>query len=369
MAWTRPGCPDISFFAVRKEHFDQAQLDVLPPEGAGADAMGDAGLGRQLLLLKWLLEGEYVQLMPAANREVEGESLDLIYDRFKDPGKGVPKVDGHEWANLQLWSAFSAGVMLRPRLIDPDRDPGPNRGFVYEVTRKQLKKAGKAAMRGVIAAAAGFDNLAERTAFFTELLATDRHNPETFEESVARVAANHGQIFGSFAPRINDFLLAKNNDDAFMDQIIPSEAETNKFLADVVNFLSLTLGNTESEYDVGLQLLAGSRPAEEALRQANLAHLRAGIMPANPGPDDAVIPGLDDLINNTYLNVRSCYRSRFRADSRSHGQHAHLRAGRADDYLDNRRSSGRRQRRDRRAVRQPATPIFYYDALGRAASV
>src|SRR6185436_14817843 len=53
---------DITFFAVRREPFEQAKLDVLPPASSGTDAAGDVGLGRQQLLLKWLLEGEYVSL-------------------------------------------------------------------------------------------------------------------------------------------------------------------------------------------------------------------------------------------------------------------------------------------------------------------
>ena len=51
---------DVSFFAVAKEEFVSGKLNIDPPSGGGADATGDLGLGRQSLLLKWALEGEYV---------------------------------------------------------------------------------------------------------------------------------------------------------------------------------------------------------------------------------------------------------------------------------------------------------------------
>jgi len=54
---------DITFFAVSREEFEGARLSIMPPPASGgSDAFGDMGLGRQQLLLKWLLEGQYVDV-------------------------------------------------------------------------------------------------------------------------------------------------------------------------------------------------------------------------------------------------------------------------------------------------------------------
>lgn len=133
---------DISFFPVSRAEFENARLNVNPPVGSGSDgAVGDLGLGRQQLLLKWLLEGEYIDV---PGQSVAGLPLDQILDRLRTQ-TGIPRLEGHEWGNLMAFNLAKSKVYLRIA--------GATSGesAFYEFNLKQLHDAGKAGIRATLA--------------------------------------------------------------------------------------------------------------------------------------------------------------------------------------------------------------------------
>jgi PKD repeat protein len=133
--------PDLTFFPVPKEGFETGVLDLLPPAGAGSDPTGDLGLGRQQLLLKWLLEGEYITV-PGFN--LKGETLDRILAHMR-AGAGIPRLEGLEWATLQRYNLAKAQVLLRV--------PGSSGAThaLHDFYLDQLHDAGKAGIRAALA--------------------------------------------------------------------------------------------------------------------------------------------------------------------------------------------------------------------------
>ena len=67
-----------------KDDFENAMLGLDRPDPAATrgDVVGDMGLGRQLLLLKWLVEGSYINI---PGYEFEGRSFSEILEKLKEP--------------------------------------------------------------------------------------------------------------------------------------------------------------------------------------------------------------------------------------------------------------------------------------------
>lgn len=133
---------DISFFPVAREEFDQALLNIDPPSGAGgSDTVGDMGLGRQQLLLKWLLEGERVEI---PNVPLAPIDLGTVLERLKST-TGIPALEGYEWARLQAYAMAKGGSFLR---VKGASDP---QSSFYRRHIKQLHDVGKAGIRATLA--------------------------------------------------------------------------------------------------------------------------------------------------------------------------------------------------------------------------
>ncbi|HET7694175.1 MAG TPA: PKD domain-containing protein [Vicinamibacterales bacterium] len=133
---------DITFFPVARELFETARFDVKPPSSGGSDAVGDMGLGRRSLLLKWLLEGAYVTGVPGFT--LEGRSLDLILNDLKRV-TGIPALEGYEWSNLQEYALAKSKAFVRV-VGASNQDSGFHDLFV-----KQMHDAGKAGIRAAMA--------------------------------------------------------------------------------------------------------------------------------------------------------------------------------------------------------------------------
>jgi PKD repeat protein len=133
---------DITFFPVRRDAFEAAELDILPPRGSsGNDLTGDLGLGRQQLLLKWVLEGEYVDIPGYA---VAGKSLESIMTTLRTTTKIKP-VEGLEWGTLQKFALVKSTAFVR--VIGASvAGTALNRLYIA-----QLHDAGKAAIRATLA--------------------------------------------------------------------------------------------------------------------------------------------------------------------------------------------------------------------------
>ncbi|MFZ4856966.1 MAG: PKD domain-containing protein [Desulfuromonadaceae bacterium] len=139
--------PDITFFTMPREEFETALLNVNPPsDETSGDAIGDMGLGRQMLLLKWLLEGAYVDI---PGRSLQGKPLLDILALLRSSGGGEPsrikRLEGYEWAKLQESELFSSGALIR---LVGDSVPGTTLNHALD---KDLHKIGKAGIRAVMA--------------------------------------------------------------------------------------------------------------------------------------------------------------------------------------------------------------------------
>jgi len=132
---------DITFFPVNREAFDGAKLDVLPPNPSGGDATGDLGLGRQQLLLKWLLEGEYVSVPGLRSHR---ESLDAVLSTLRTTTK-IPALEGYEWGTLQKFNLVKSRAFIR---IAGSSAPGTS---LHDIYISQVHDTGKAGIRAALA--------------------------------------------------------------------------------------------------------------------------------------------------------------------------------------------------------------------------
>ncbi|MCU1382349.1 MAG: Neogenin [Acidobacteria bacterium] len=145
---------DISFFPVSQAAFVSGELDLdLPPNSGGDDTYGDHGLGRQQLLLKWLLEGEWVSVIPY---NLGGADLNSILKKVK-----VPALEGYEWSKLQEYAFVKSTALVR---IKGAADPAT---ALHKLFIKQLHGAGKAGIRAALARMVADD--AARTRILTDL--------------------------------------------------------------------------------------------------------------------------------------------------------------------------------------------------------
>ncbi|MDD5106333.1 MAG: PKD domain-containing protein [Desulfuromonadaceae bacterium] len=155
--------PDITFFPMSKEKFESGELDANPPTSVGGDVTGDMGLGRQLLLLKWVLEGEYVK--GANGYNLEGKKLGDILTTMKT--KKISRVEGHEWATLQEYNLAKSNAFIRVKGASETASTF-NAGYV-----KQLHDAAKTGIRTAAA------RLAADTTANAMLLQIDRKDAST----------------------------------------------------------------------------------------------------------------------------------------------------------------------------------------------
>jgi hypothetical protein len=130
---------DVTFFPFDRSDFENAKLNVNPPASSGTDSFGDFGLGRQQLLLLWLLGGEYVPL-PNLPAVTPGVPLDQLLTRLRTT-TGISQLEGFEWANLQAFSFAKSTALLR---FKGGADPASS---LHEIFVRQLHGAGKAAIR------------------------------------------------------------------------------------------------------------------------------------------------------------------------------------------------------------------------------
>ncbi len=174
---------DVSVFIVPRSALDYAYRDVEPNPGglcgAGDDPHADLCLGRNGLMLKWVLEGIWVSDSSRKNKPQWNGGMDLqqILERLAGPvsapgdgklpdnglrrppgGKAtpiltrgapdqpshVPLAEGLEWACLEDYSFNAAGARIRIRGAGIGDTP------VYDPTFiKKVQKAGKAGLRAL----------------------------------------------------------------------------------------------------------------------------------------------------------------------------------------------------------------------------
>ena len=299
----------VTLFSVSKESFEDAELLNGTPQNRSGDPAGDLAMGRQLLLVLWILEGEYVTF-PGL---VEGLPLDKILSKLQSfpPGdrnpilrgepSGIPRLEGYEWSLLQELNFYKTGAMLRVAgacenhgsvLTVPRSDTGDyesnDRGLNFEAADflraecdDQLHTVAKSAIRSVMArlAADARTNPSileiDREHYRSDACLTGvhdvRHPPAMaagytekpcggFEEYIASVAIKSvrdglGVFEPSDLPRIFNFYCAKvgqhcaNRDgDLIGGPLFTTDEEANTFIADALGFIEDTQNETVEIY-------------------------------------------------------------------------------------------------------------------------
>jgi PKD repeat protein len=155
--------PDVSFFPFRREHLKFACLSLEKPPPFGDDPVGDAGMGRQLLLMKWLLEGAFLPPFGNFNAPASLPSgmRSTLFDRLKQR-ESLMAVEGYEWGLYQQWAILrdNAHFRVRPQGVnDAQAAAAIARARCREVfgnfldkhDEKVMKKVGKAGIRAALA--------------------------------------------------------------------------------------------------------------------------------------------------------------------------------------------------------------------------
>lgn len=273
---------NLTMFAARAEHFTNGLIDLELPLEAGSDPLGDVGTGRQMLLLKWILEGDYAT-------GYAGPPLSEVFEAFRI--RGIPATEAYEWGLYQEFSALGSGALLRTsEITGMARPEPPAHDYLYDVRKKQLKSVGKGAIRATLAAMVG--------AGLTNLYLV---SPEQFrgaglrgyEEFIAR-QAGLVQDPSIFTPAtvadIQKFYLAKVSDDTFMkDMLEPgNEAEVSRFISVAVRFMRNVQQNNLELYQEQMAILQATSADQHAARVRNLGKIWSGV-------DSAGKPGLTTL--------------------------------------------------------------------------
>jgi hypothetical protein len=190
----------VSFFRVSLEEVFNGKLNIDPPTGGGSDVVGDVGLGRQTLLFKWALEGEWVtelvtkiagDVIPDLRQPevtVGGQRVPLLdyvistlrtTPTIQGETTGIPRLEGLEWGVLQHFNFYKAGahVGITGHAADP-------KSHLYALRQEAIHNAAKAAIR----AATG------------RLLANPAGNALFLDTSRARYRAEGGCLTGAENP-------------------------------------------------------------------------------------------------------------------------------------------------------------------------
>src|SRR5690606_32180132 len=154
---------DLSIFAELRTEFVSGyrSVEAHPQDGCGAgdDSFGDGCLGRNGLMLKWLLEGEWVK--PEGGEPWNGGiDEDEVLDTLRSPlprdylredagdfteTSRVPRLEGYEWAVLQKYRVEETLARLRllgSNMMSPE--------VVDAKLHSKLHKVGKAGIRTVL---------------------------------------------------------------------------------------------------------------------------------------------------------------------------------------------------------------------------
>ncbi|MDF1554056.1 MAG: Ig-like domain-containing protein, partial [Deferrisomatales bacterium] len=163
---------DVSIFPVARDVFESAYRSVSPVNdtcGSGDDPYGDLCLGRNGLILKWLLEGEWVR--SGGNAYDNGIDLEVTLDRLRSPLRPddpettenedplgilasapqdyiepshVPRLEGVEWGCLEDFALNQSGARIR--ILGSGAGDVPVHDPLFH---KKTHKAAKAGIRAV----------------------------------------------------------------------------------------------------------------------------------------------------------------------------------------------------------------------------
>lgn len=297
--------PDTSFFPERREHFMFGRLHLQRPPEFGDDPIGDGGTGRQMLMLKWLLEGAYVTATDDGGAEGFSPGAPPLTDIFaRWVQAGVPRAEGYEWGIFQDFAAlkskpFQVSKVRFSRTGADDRLRFVQRSVDDAVAQQQaarLKKLGKAAIRATLARLAGDTNLNGLITGIPVGRMTDA-SVRSFEHEILRLARSTAaakEAFGEFAedrdditqpPDIGDFLKAKNGDREYLATLLHEPGAYQRFVETTFRFLrTVVQSGTVSPYRDYIGGLVGASQVDELTqRTENLNRVIRGREPGVPG--------------------------------------------------------------------------------------
>jgi hypothetical protein len=298
--------PDVSFFPFRAEHFEYGVMSLERPPPFGDDPIGDAGMGRALLLLKWVLEGAYVTF-DSGGLNADAPSLEMVFQNLKN--QGIPLAEGFEWGVYQDFAALSGhthlfvqdkpvlgpdGVELLTNLAD---------GFDKH-NEKSIKKAGKAAIRAALARLAGDPAYADLVLSVSPMdyKTAGLKSFEDFIASIAKTSAASA-AYGTFREDIDDFLKAKLANKEFLADLRAQHGE-EEFIRRCQQFLrTVVQPATLSTYNDYLADLSNSGMINELrARNDNMSAVEFGFRPSGSPrffPGRHTMQGLDPNRNHT----------------------------------------------------------------------
>jgi len=295
--------PQTSFFPERREHFMFGRLHLQRPPDFGDDPLGDGGTGRQLLLLKWLLEGAFVTATDeggAAEFSPGAPTLTQIYAHWQRVG--VPRAEGLEWGLFHDFAALNAkpfqtaelrlsstGAEARLRSLQRSIDDA-----VAQQQASRLKKLGKAAIRATLARLAGDTNLNAVVTGVPAGRITD-NSIRSFEHVILELARSSPETkaaFGGFAedrddltepPDLGDFLRAKNGDRDYLATILHEPGSYERFVTTTFEFLRTRVQRPTlspyQDYTQGLRDTDGLAELQQRTENLNLLTRGRGDQP------------------------------------------------------------------------------------------
>jgi PKD repeat protein/pimeloyl-ACP methyl ester carboxylesterase len=301
--------PEVSFFPVRREHLEFACLALDRPPPFGDDPIGDAGMGRQALLLKWLLEGAFLPPFEGLNGTVGGSAARraILFDRLVER-QALLAVEGYEWGVFQQWAAFRENTTFRVR---PEGGSGPQAetlrarercrqvfgNFLDAHDEKVMKKAGKAGIRAALAAMAVQPESRARL-FGLSPAAFDRDPTlPSFEHFIARQAVLSPGVFDveRLNDLIDDFLKTKIGDSRKFRDIRGRPDGVDDFIFAAHDFMAGVQESTAAAYQTYQNnLLAEGRVNEFETRANNAGAIEHGFagFSGPPVPGRLALAGL-----------------------------------------------------------------------------
>ena len=332
----RPGFADVdmSIFSESRSELLQAYRSVSPVNGscgAGSDPTGDLCLGRTGLMLKWILEGEWVR--DGATFYDGGINIDDVLDTLRSPlpasflsnappgfvePSHVPRLEGVEWGCLQDFAFNKSLARIRIK--------GIGIGDVPIIDPEYLKKIHSAAKAGIRAVYGKLvaddvgntlvlgttrDDYNGANGCFTDVADPDNVTSinqfsfkrcESFEEYVASAALlSVERGLGIFSE--SDALLAyefyRRKSDVGLQ--ITDEVKANEFIAKAMQFIS---GVRQDQAVTDIYNTTINFFADEMQRQTNFQNCDATLLPkVRPGGDDFKIKVPVRIFNAGYTGV------------------------------------------------------------------
>jgi hypothetical protein len=233
---------DVSFFPYRKEHFMFGVPSVELPPPFGDDPLGDAGMGRRLLFLKWALEGVFLPSESFVfNQNLPRSDLELrthVHQKLVQRAEAMLN-ESYEWGVYQEFAILLESAHLRMEGVDSTAElkPGVIPDYTHKHDNKIMKKTGKAVIRSVLAEMVS-KQMARNAVLAVTPTAFDS-DPDylSFEDFIEKIAQGNIGSVGLSGDEVEKYLGAKLADDETFKDIRDSQQGITGFIEDGFDYL------------------------------------------------------------------------------------------------------------------------------------